>query len=135
MMFLKRPPKHGTKSTSDHRRRAESLRAMHRAPSASDRRRVARAFYCDALRGREVWDTERSRDSATLCFIVSGQRVDVSTEAPVGAAPLILSVGNPQRLAERCWDAGFSVHVDNDLSGSTMVSVTDPFGRRIDLVP
>lgn len=134
-MFLKRPPKYGKTSTSEPRRRTESSRAMHRAPSAPDHLRVARAFYCDALRGRQVWDTERSRDSAMLCFIVSGQRVDVSTAPPVDSAPLILSVGNPQRFAERCWDAGFSVHVDNDSSGSTMVSVIDPFGRRIDLVP
>lgn len=134
-MFLKRSPKHGTKSRSDRRRRDETSRATHRTPIEPDQLRDARAFYCDALRGRQVWDTDRPNDAANLCFIVSGQRVDVSATPPADHTPLILSVGTPHRLAERCWDAGFSVHVDQDVAGATAVSVIDPFGRRIDLVP
>jgi hypothetical protein len=134
-MFLKRSPKHATRSARSRRGGEETTRAARRVPRAPEHLRLARGFYCDALRGRQVWDTERSSHSGMLSFIVSGQRVDVSPNTPVDDTPLILSVGNPQRLAERCWDAGFSVHVDNDTAGSPAVAVIDPFGRRIDLVP
>ena len=98
---------------------------------AIDESRIARAFYCDVLHGRQVWDSERS-DS--LSFIVEGARIDVSTSAAGDSEPVVLSVGNPERLAERCWDAGYSVRVDHDAVGDATVSVIDPFGRRIELV-
>lgn len=134
-MLFKKSQRHSSSSVIDARRRATRASAEHGTADASNHTRVARAFYCDALRGRQVWDTEAPAESCTLSFIVSGQRVDVSTAAPVDATPLILSVGNPQRLAERCWDAGYSVYVGDDATGATPVSVIDPFGRRIDLVP
>ena len=134
-MFVKRSPAQGTRRTTDRPRRPERPGATRRPMSAAHHRWLARAFYCGALRGRQVWDAELSAESGTLSFIVSGQRVDVRPETPAGDAPLILSVGNPHRLAERCWDAGFSVHVDQDTAGATAVSVIDPFGRRIELVP
>ena len=134
-MFLKRSPVQGTRRTTDRSRPNERPSAAREAMSAAHHRWLARAFYCGALRGRQVWDAELSAESGTLSFIVSGQRVDVRPNTPVDHTPLILSVGNPQRLAERCWDAGFSVHVDNDTAGSPAVAVIDPFGRRIALVP
>lgn len=134
-MFLKRSPRQAIRGTSDRGERESGPRVSLRMPSAPDRVRLAHAFYGDALGGRQVWDAERSSDSASLCFIVSGQRVDVSTTHPVDHTRLILSVGNPHRFAERVWDAGFSVRVDNSGAGAPTVSVIDPFGRRIDLVP
>lgn len=117
------------------RRSEDRTRPAARSAGSSNALRQAHAFYGKALRGRQVWDTEQTAESGRLSFIISGQRVDVRTTTPVDGVPLILSVGNPQRLAERCWDAGFSVYVGDDATGATLVSVVDPFGRRIDLVP
>jgi len=79
-------------------------------------------------------DTDQAGDSAGLSFVVGGTRIDVSTSIPVDGAPVVLTVNNPQILAERCWDAGYSVRVRHEAESAPMVSVIDPFGRRIDLV-
>jgi len=94
--------------------------------------RLARAFYCDVLQGQQVWEEETQRD-ASLSFIVEGTRIDVSASAAGDGRPIVLSVADPGALAERCWDAGYSVRVDDETAGEA-VSVIDPFGRRIDLV-
>lgn len=113
------------------RRRADRIRSTRRSVSAPNYSGVARAFYCDVLNGRQVWDSERI---GSLSFIVEGTRIDVNTSAVDDSEPVILSVDNPDGLAERCWDAGYSVRVEHDATGMTM-SVIDPFGRRIELVP
>ena len=113
------------------RRRDERVRSTRRSASAPNHTRLARAFYCDVLHGRQVWDSERI---GSLSFIVAGTRIDVSPGAAGDSEPVVLSVDNPDGLAERCWDAGYSVRVDHDATGVTM-SVIDPFGRRIELVP
>jgi catechol 2,3-dioxygenase-like lactoylglutathione lyase family enzyme len=98
---------------------------------AIDTTRIARAFYCDVLRGRQVWDSEAS---GNLSFMIEGARIDVTTTVAADAGPVVLSVGNPEHLAERCWDAGYSVRVDHDETGDAAMSVIDPFGRRLELV-
>ena len=96
--------------------------------------RIARAFYCDILEGRQVWDGERER-RADLSFIVEGTRIDVGGRGSGDdGEAVVLSVANPDALAERCWDAGYSVRVADEATGEAALSVIDPFGRRIDLV-
>ena len=114
----------------DARRRNERPKSERESAIAVDNTRIARAFYCDVLHGRHAWDSERA---GSLSFIVEGSRIDVSTSAAGDSEPVLLSVANPNQLAERCWDAGYSVRVDHDGTGTTM-SVIDPFGRRIELV-
>ena len=97
------------------------------------RSRIARAFYCDVLQGQEVWGEAPER-GASLAFIVEGTRIDVTTRAANDGSPVVLPVGDPGAVAERCWDAGFRVRVRDEPTGDTAVSVIDPFGRRIDLV-
>ena len=97
-------------------------------------KRIARAFYCDVLQGRQVW-TDAPESGANMAFIVEGTRIDVDTNSPVEGAPVVLAVCSPTAVAERCWDAGYSVHVADVATGGAAVSVIDPFGRRIDLVP
>ena len=94
---------------------------------------IARAFYCDVLQGRQVRAADRD---ASLSFIVEGTRIDVDTGTAVDREPVALSVLDPDAVAERCWDAGYSVQVVDDATGGrdAAVSVIDPFGRRIDLV-
>jgi catechol 2,3-dioxygenase-like lactoylglutathione lyase family enzyme len=95
---------------------------------------AARAFYCDVLRGRQVWRTGRAGAGASLWFVVAGSIVEVGSNVS-STPPVVLHVDDPDGLAERCWDAGFSVQVHQDATGQTLVSVVDPFGRRIDLAP
>ena len=114
------------------RRRHEHVRPTTRklwiAPTST---RAAQAFYCDVLGARQVWDEERPR---SLSFIVEGTRIDVTTTAARKSEPVRLSVADPQQLAERCWDAGYSVLVGLETAEGAPVSVIDPFGRRIELV-
>jgi len=111
------------------RRRSERRDSGGESAVAIDQARIARAFYCDVLHGRQVWHSERA---GGLSFIVDGARIDVSASVTGDSEPVVLCVANPDALAERCWDAGYRVRVDHDETGLTM-SVFDPFGRRIEL--
>jgi len=95
--------------------------------------RAARAFYCDALQGRQVWRMTcdpTARDS--VCFVVAGTLIHVDPDVDSPGGPITLTVADPHELAERCWDAGFSVSV-GDVGDSVPVFVFDPFGRKIEL--
>jgi catechol 2,3-dioxygenase-like lactoylglutathione lyase family enzyme len=105
-----------------------------RAISPSDAA-AARAFYCDALRGRQVGLAPRRSTVGSLWFLVAGTIVEVRTDRGSAAAPIALDVDDPDLLAQRCWDAGFTVRVRQDEAGRAPVSVIDPFGRRVDLAP
>ena len=94
---------------------------------------AARSFYVDALRGRQVWETMRAERDGSMRFLLGGRLVEVSTEGASDVPPLVLYVDDPYEVAERCWDAGFSVRVREDVPDGVPVSVVDPFGRRIDL--
>ena len=114
------------------RRRHEHLRSTTRKLSTAPApTRAAQAFYCDVLGARRVWDDERPRG---LSFILDGTRIDVNTTSARRSEPVRLSVSDPQELAERCWDAGYSVLVGPETAEGAPVSVIDPFGRRIELV-
>lgn len=94
---------------------------------------AARAFYCDVLRGREVRPAARVAMRGSLRFLVAGALVEVSARRGRSMAPIVLQIRDPDALAERCWDAGFTVRVNPDSTGRAPVSVFDPFGRRVDL--
>jgi hypothetical protein len=128
MLFRK---SHSAVNRPDTRRRSKHLRGRRAATFPVNQTRIAQAFYCDVLHGRQVWDAERA---GGLSFIVEGTRIDVTTSAAADSDPLVLSVGDPAALAERCWDAGYSVRVSHDAETPPTVSVIDPFGRRIELV-
>ena len=98
-------------------------------------RTIVEAFYRDALGGREVWHARRGRFVKTSKFSIGRSIVDVPPDLGPNAAPIRVVVDDPDELAQRCWDAGFSVLVNEDATGGAPVSVIDPFGRRVDLVP
>jgi hypothetical protein len=112
-----------------------------RSPTAHDarapRRRpdvvVARWFYCDLLRGRQIWPSEGA-DRGAQWFHVGESVVVVHRDRPPFRAPARLVVDDPSALAERCWDAGFTVQVREAPAGGTMLVVVDPFGRELVLV-
>lgn len=130
MLFRKSQPRRPSHivSTRHHRERLGTARALAIPRSHT---RIAQAFYCDVLHGRQVWDAERAD---RLAFIVQGTRVDVSADASSETEPVVLSVANPDALAERCWDAGYSVRIGHESADGSAISVIDPFGRRIELV-
>ncbi len=130
-MLFSKLHRHNASSTLDGRRRIEPATFERGSATARTQARVAREFYADVLQGTQVWDSERA---GTLAFIVAGTRIDVSTSTAADREPVVLAVGDPDALAERCWDAGYSVQVSNEATGDGTVSVIDPFGRRIDLV-
>ena len=95
---------------------------------------VARWFYCDVLQGRQVWPSERTADGA-LWFQVGNELVTVRRDPEAIVIPARLVVDDPTALAAHCWDAGFAVQVRERTDGEVTFVVTDPFGRRIVLVP
>jgi glyoxalase/bleomycin resistance protein/dioxygenase superfamily protein len=119
--------------------RRNGSRILRGSTAPPNQARVARAFYCDVLQGQQVWAGDEAREhDASLSFIVEGTRIDVNAGGASDGEeePVVLSVPDPGAVAERCWDAGYSVRVGGDDESATeaAVSVIDPFGRRIDLV-
>jgi len=89
--------------------------------------RAARAFYEGVLGGRQVWPTGPRSAARKLWFLVGGTLVPVSLQP---AADVVeLCVDSPAAVAERCWDAGYSVRLRADDSDDFVV--VDPFGREL----
>jgi catechol 2,3-dioxygenase-like lactoylglutathione lyase family enzyme len=88
-------------------------------------------FYEEVLRGRQVWETDGPSADAALWFLVGTTLVEVCTVPGDERPPITLVVDEPDDCAARCWDAGFSVRVYDDANGRAVLSVVDPFGRRI----
>ena len=126
-MFFGKSSMHGIGSVLRLGRRRERARSRRGSATASSHARIARAFYCEVLRGRQVWGAEHDR---ALSFIVEGTRIDVSPTPAAERDVVVLPVLDPEAVAERCWDAGYDVRVGDQAA----MSVIDPFGLRIDLV-
>ena len=97
-------------------------------------REAANTFYTGLLRGRLVHRGRRRTGSARLWFRID----EVLVETGPGShdrAPVLLHVDDPLAVAERCWDAGFTVRLLDPPFGHATVSVMDPFGRQLSLVP
>ena len=115
----------GSARCSPDRRRAggRSRRTPGISPSAA---KAARSFYGDALGGREVWRTGRAEAPGSLWFLVGGTLVEVSADPGAVRAAITLAVDAPYDVAERCWDAGFTVRVRHDgTRPAATVSVVD----------
>jgi catechol 2,3-dioxygenase-like lactoylglutathione lyase family enzyme len=108
------------------------LAAPYDPESPSTELAMARAFYCDALRGELLWESGEP-GAERFWFLVGGAFVEAGADLPDSRHPIRLRVADPCELAERCWDAGFAVDVGRDGDGRQTVSVIDPFGRRVGL--
>lgn len=102
-----------------------------RASRAGDHDAAVRAFYADALQGRQVWPTRRAPAQAGLWFLVEGTLIEVRAARDAERPPVTLEVDAPDELAARCWDAGFDVRVHQSATGAVVLSVIDPFGQEI----
>ena len=92
---------------------------------------AARAFYCDALGGRQMRRLELADGSSLFRFLV-GQEL-VTTGPGVADDRVTLVVDDALAVAERCWDAGFEVRVHGGADATTIV-VIDPFDRELEVI-
>jgi hypothetical protein len=109
------------------------LHGQRRSPIERSQEIVARSFYRDLLGGRQVGPTGRHAVSGSLWFLVGATLIEVSREHR-HVEPLELPVESPASIAERCWDAGYTVRPGADDTAGEVI-VTDPFGRDIALTP
>ena len=94
---------------------------------------AARVFYMDLLQGTLVCAARRHTDHARLWFRVYDGLIETGPGIHE-EDPVLLHVDDPLGVAERCWDAGFSVRLLERPFGDATIAVTDPFGRQIELV-
>src|SRR5215207_4245006 len=120
--------------------RADEHETAPRATVAHDERghaahtAAARWFYCDVLHGRQVWPDDGTAGRG-LWFQIGSAVVAVRRDHEGIVIPVRLVVDDPAATAERCWDAGFTVQVREAAPEPVTFVVTDPFGRRLVLVP
>ena len=91
-----------------------------------------RSFYTDVLGGIEVCAVDGVPPDDALSFLVEDQLVEVRASRDDIADVLELTVAWPIDIAERCWDAGYTVRLDED-DADSVLHVTDPLGRSIAL--
>jgi catechol 2,3-dioxygenase-like lactoylglutathione lyase family enzyme len=120
--------------TDEHRIYRSAHDSARRPPRIARRPAPANeAFYIDLLGGREVWPTERKNRRGSRWFLVEETLIELRSAAFGGNDSVELAVDSPEDLAERAWDAGYSVEVHEDDAGVTLTLV-DPTGRRIRLL-
>jgi len=93
---------------------------------------AANRFYTGLLRGRRVHRAGRRTDGVRLWFRIDEVLVETGPGFD-GGAPVLLHVEDPLAVAERCWDAGFTVRLLDPPFGHATIAVTDPFGRQVNL--
>ena len=111
----------------------ESDGGGHRRALAARDLAAASRFYTDLLRGRRVRPAGRRSDGARLWFRIEEVLVETGPFTH-GGAPVLLHVDDPLEVAERCWDAGFTVRLLDPPFGDATVAVMDPFGQELHLV-
>ena len=96
---------------------------------------AARRFYRGVLGGRQVWPTDRRRGLRSLFFLIGDTLIEIDPAPRFAPQAVALEVDAPNELAERCWNAGYTVRLrDDDVDESNPAFViTDPFGRSIAL--
>jgi hypothetical protein len=94
---------------------------------------AARRFYCDVLDGRQIASPTSEAERA-LWFMVRGALIETGYERRDQSARIALRVKNPEEIAARCWDAGYTVLMhEEETSAPGALAILDPFGLRIDL--
>jgi catechol 2,3-dioxygenase-like lactoylglutathione lyase family enzyme len=90
---------------------------------------AARAFYCEILGGRQMHRTTLGESSSMLSFLVGK---DLVTTGPrVADDRVTLVVDDAIAIAERCWNAGFEIHVSADTG---TIVVIDPFDLEVEVI-
>jgi catechol 2,3-dioxygenase-like lactoylglutathione lyase family enzyme len=112
---------------------SRSQRTLDRGSGATGRSALAaaRAFYCDALGGRQMRRLGLGDGGSMLRFLVGGDLVTTGPGAAVDRVTLV--VDDALAIAERCWDAGFEVRVRGPVDART-IAVVDPFDLELEVV-
>ena len=100
--------------------------------SSNEEVEVARRFYCECLKGRQLTPATRADG---ILFVVDGVLVETGTTRRSETARVVVPVDDPADVAARCWDAGYTVLMD-DAAGvfaGAAIAILDPFGLRIEL--
>jgi len=96
---------------------------------------AARRFYVEVLGGREVRrDHDDAEGNASMFFVVGHILIEAGLALHDVQCPVVIGVDDVERVAARCWDAGFTVDLPVDAVGLASVTLVDPFGRCIDIV-
>ena len=93
-----------------------------------------RSFYADVLGGAEVSPDGCSRTDDVLRFLIEEQLVEVHASVNDSPETLELTVASPIDVAERCWDAGYTVALEGE-GADARFFVNDPVDRLITLLP
>ena len=103
------------------------------APDAVDEEDIAAAvtFYCDILDGTQA----RTAPADELWFVVEGVLIETGPGAHTEWGRMTIEVENPEEVAAKCWDGGFTVRTEEAESWSPRLTLVDPFGLEIALVP
>ena len=110
--------------TSYQREWNTGIGAAGRSPLAA-----ARAFYCDILGGRQMHRTTLGESTSMLRFVVGKDLVTTGTRAADDRVTLV--VDDAIAIAERCWNAGFEIHVSADTG---TIVVVDPFDLEVEII-
>src|SRR5919197_418535 len=87
---------------------------------------AAQKFYGWLLGGRQVRAAEAGT-TGTLAFLVEGTLVVTGPHVRKRSSQIALRVEDIDRIATRCWNAGFTVRANQD-SRIALLTVVDPFG-------
>jgi len=104
------------------------------APVDAPQRAAAWKFYCTVLGGRQVWPIGVARDNGRLWFEVGNVVIETGPQLRDARVRVAFAAEFVEDVAIRSWDAGFSVLVRERRRGPPVLTLIDPFGRRIDLV-
>ncbi|HEY2378808.1 MAG TPA: hypothetical protein VGH98_22695 [Gemmatimonadaceae bacterium] len=93
----------------------------------------ARQLYCGLLNGRQLASDAHDLERG-LSFLVGGVVIETGYRRRGQSGRIVLRVNDPRGVAARCWNAGYTVLVDDGASSEApALGVIDPFGLRIDL--
>ena len=91
---------------------------------------AATAFYCDILNGTQA----RTAPANELWFVVGGVLIETGPGAHTEWGRVAIEVENPEDVAAKCWDGGFTVRTEGGAPCSPRLTLVDPFGLEIALV-
>ena len=103
--------------------------AEHNESSSMEQLEAARRLYCDTLGGRSIAPADAD---GALWFLVGGVLVETGRKRGSHGGRVVLPMDDPEGVAARCWNAGYTVVVD-DVRGLS-IAVIDPFGVRLELM-
>ena len=108
---------------------------LHNDSSLNAALKAARRLYCELLDGLEIPPEASAGDESVICFVVNCVVIETGNGRRRPTARVLVPVEDPETIAARCWNSGYTVMVD-DVTGASraaVFTVLDPFGLHIEL--